>query len=87
MQQKGLIQAKAIANKFLEQYHSNVQLKEIVALDCGVYLVTLETGLLEKNIMQIKVDAKTTQIIEVGYLDNCEKITNSILDTMKITKQ
>lgn len=75
----GLVQATAIATKFLEQYHDNVQLKEIVALDCGVYLVTLETGLLEKNTMQIKVDAKTTQIIEVGYLDNSEKIANRFL--------
>ena len=65
VQQMGLVQAKAIATKFLEQYHSNVQLKEIV-LDGDVYLVTLETGLLEKKIIQVKVNAKTAQIIKVG---------------------
>lgn len=75
MQQMGLVQATAIATKFLEQYHSNVQLKEIV-LDRGVYFVTLETGLLEKKIMQVKVDVKTTQIIKVGHLEDFEKITN-----------
>lgn len=65
VQQLGIAQATAIATKFLEQYHSNVQLKEIV-LDGDVYLVTLETGLLEKKIMQVKVDAKTAKIIQVG---------------------
>ena len=71
MQQTGMVQAKSIATKFLEQYHSNVQPKD-VTLDRDVYLVTLETGLLEKKTMQVKVDAKTSQIIEVGYLEGFE---------------
>ena len=65
VQQMSMAQATVIATKFLEQYHSNVQLKEIV-LDGDVYLVTLETGLLEKKTMQVKVDAKTSKIIKIN---------------------
>lgn len=79
MQQTGIVQAKIIATKFLEQYHSNVQPTGIT-LDDNVYLVTLETGLLEKKMMQVKVDAKTAQILGVDHLADFEKISSSILD-------
>ena len=79
MQQTDIIHAQIIATKFLEQYHSNVQSKNIT-LDDNVYLVTLETGLLEKKMIQVKVDAKTSQIIGVDYLADFEKISRSILD-------
>lgn len=80
MQTTDIIHAKTIATKFLEQYHGNVQSKEIT-LDDNVYLVTLETGLLERKTMQVRVDAKTGQILGFTYLADFEKITNSILDT------
>lgn len=79
MQQTDMVHAKVIATKFLEQYHGNVQTKNIV-LDDNVYLVTLETGLLEKKMIQVRVDAKTGKILGFGYLADFEKIANSILD-------
>ena len=56
--------AIAIARKFLEQYHSAIIFKS-ADNDGNVWLVSMEVGLLDDDIIIVAVDAKTGKIL--GY--------------------
>lgn len=56
--------AIAIARKFLEQYHSSIIFKS-ADNDGNAWLVSMEVGLLDDDIITVAVDAKTGKIL--GY--------------------
>ena len=56
--------AIAIARKFLEQYHSSIIFKSADS-DGNAWLVSMEVGLLDDDIITVAVDAKTGKIL--GY--------------------
>lgn len=56
--------AIAIARKFLEQYHSSIIFKSADS-DGNTWLVSMEVGLLDDDIITVAVDAKTGKIL--GY--------------------
>lgn len=70
--------AKQIAIKFLEQYHDNVLTKEIM-LEENTYVITLVTGIVEKKLVQVKVDANTARVVGLSYPIDFAKITDNIL--------
>lgn len=56
--------AIAIARKFLEQYHSSIIFKSAYN-DKKTWMVSMEVGLLEGDIIEVAIDAKTGKIL--GY--------------------
>lgn len=56
--------AIAIARKFLEQYHSSIIFKSADS-DGNVWMISMEVGLLDGDIITVAVDAKTGKIL--GY--------------------
>ena len=56
--------AISIARKFLEQYHSSIIFKS-ADNDGNVWMVSMEVGLLDGDIIKVAVDAKTGKIL--GY--------------------
>ena len=56
--------AITIARKFLEQYHSSIIFKSAHS-DGNVWMVSMEVGLLDDDIIKVAVDAKTGKIL--GY--------------------
>lgn len=51
-----------IAKKFLEQYHSI--LKTNAVLDGKIWIVTVKTGLSNRNIRKVRIDADTGKILD-----------------------
>lgn len=66
-----------IATKFFEQHHSDVVVRD-VALEGVVWSVTVSVGLINKQNMLVKIDAKTGTILEYSAA-NYEKIADDIL--------
>ncbi len=56
--------AVAIARKFLEQYHSSIIFKSAYN-DKKTWMVSMEVGLLDDDIIEVAIDAKTGKIL--GY--------------------
>lgn len=56
--------AVAIARKFLEQYHSSIIFKSAYN-DKEIWTVSMEVGLLDDDIIEVAIDAKTGKIL--GY--------------------
>lgn len=56
--------AITIARKFLEQYHSSIIFKSADS-DGNVWMISMEVGLLDDDIITVAVDAKTGKIL--GY--------------------
>lgn len=73
------VDAKQVATKFLEQYHSNVLPKEIT-LEDNTYSITLVTGVIEKKTVQVKVDANTARIVGVNYPVDFARIVDDLLE-------
>lgn len=72
------VKAKNVATKFLEQYHDNVSIKNII-LENDAYAITLVTGLTEKKTIHVRVDAKDAHIVGFSYPVNFGKIVDTIL--------
>ena len=53
--------AIAIARKFLEQYHSSIIFKSAYN-NKKTWMVSMEVGLLDDDIIEVAIDAKTGQI-------------------------
>lgn len=75
----GEVKARDVATKFLEQYHNNVSIKDIM-LENDAYVVTLVTGLTEKKIIHVRVAAKDLHIIGFSYPVDFGKIVDMILE-------
>jgi len=75
----GEVKARDVATKFLEQYHNNVSIKNIM-LENDAYVVTLVTGLTEKKIIHVRVAAKDLHIIGFSYPMDFGKIVDMILE-------
>jgi|GEM_PF-1148654 len=73
------VKARDVATKFLEQYHNNVSIKNIM-LENDAYVVTLVTGLTEKKIIHVRVAAKDLHIIGFSYPMDFGKIVDMILE-------
>ncbi len=73
------VKARDVATKFLEQYHNNVSIKDIM-LENDVYIVTLVTGLTEKKTIHVRVAAKDLHIIGFSYPVDFGKIVDTILE-------
>lgn len=56
--------AVAIARKFLEQYHSSIIFKSAYN-DRKIWMVSMEVGLLDDDVIEVAIDAKTGKIL--GY--------------------
>jgi uncharacterized membrane protein YkoI len=56
--------AVSIARKFLEQYHSSIIFKSAYN-DKKTWTVSMEVGLLDDDIIEVAIDAKTGKIL--GY--------------------
>ena len=56
--------AVAIARKFLEQYHSSIIFKSAYN-NKKIWMVSMEVGLLDDDIIEVAIDAKTGKIL--GY--------------------
>ena len=56
--------AVTIARKFLEQYHSSIIFKSAYN-DKKIWMVSMEVGLLDDDIIEVAIDAKTGKIL--GY--------------------
>ena len=72
------VKAGYVATKFLEQYHNNVSIKNIM-LENNAYVISLVTGLTEKKTINVKVDAKGSHIIGFSYPVDFGKIVDTIL--------
>ena len=72
------VKAGYVATKFLEQYHNNVSIKNIV-LENDAYVVSLITGLTEKKTIHVRVDTKDYHIIGFSYPVDFGKIVDTIL--------
>lgn len=72
------VKAGYVATKFLEQYHNNVSIKNIM-LENNAYVVSLATGLTEKKTINVRVDAKDSHIIGFSYPVDFGKIVDTIL--------
>lgn len=62
MKVENLIQAKEIAIKFLEQYHSSITLRS-ATLEGDVWIVILDVGMMNKQIRRILIDRLTGNIL------------------------
>lgn len=72
------VKAGHVATKFLEQYHNNVSIKNII-LENDAYVVSLVTGLTEKKTIHVKVDARDAHILGFSYPVDFGKIVDKIL--------
>lgn len=72
------VKAGYVATKFLEQYHNNVSIKNII-LENDAYVVSLVTGLTEKKTIHVKVDARDAHILGFSYPVDFGKIVDKIL--------
>ena len=72
------VKAGYVATKFLEQYHNNVSIKNIM-LENDAYVVSLVTGLTEKKTINVRISAKDSHIIGFSYPVDFGKIVDTIL--------
>jgi len=58
-----MLRARETTRKFLQQLHSTVIFKDAV-LKKNVWEVTMDVGLIEEQLLHVKVDAYTGRILE-----------------------